>query len=265
MNLLVITPTLGKSATLMETIASITAVDRELLHLVVVPSVAHDSLRGRYPRLRVVADAGQGLYAALNAGLAAASGERWDWFTYINDDDVWTEGMRSSLQQAADAGSSCAVVYGRVGLIDACARDLGELPVAHFPDDLLKLLVRGIVPLAQPGTLIHRRVIEQLSGFDASYRSAGDLDAFVRALTVGVRFEFVNRTVAAFRLHSGQISKNEKDALREKARALLPLHAHDRQGGRMAMLRFRLSNLGVYARRIRRFGFMRMKEIYRHA
>ena len=85
------------------------------------------------------------------------------------------------------------------------------LPVARRGQDLPALLARGIMPLAQPGTVIRRSLVERLGGFDETFRSAGDLDFFVRALAAGARFEFVDARVADFRLHAGQLSKNRAE------------------------------------------------------
>jgi GT2 family glycosyltransferase len=117
------------------------------------------------------------------------------------------------------------------------------------------------MPLAHPGTLFRRGLFDSLGGFDESYRSAGDLDFFVRALLRGATFRFVNRHIADFRLHAGQVSKGESLADSEKARALQPLASV--RTGPGALWRFRMANLGVYASRLFRHGPVGMKELYR--
>ncbi|MES1166795.1 MAG: hypothetical protein ABUL68_02235, partial [Pseudomonadota bacterium] len=152
------------------------------------------------------------------------------------------------------------VMFGRVALIDGRGARLGELPVAHRGRDVAPLLARGIVPLAQPGTVIRRSVWEKLGGFDETYRVAGDLDFFVRAILAGARFEFAGARVAAFRLSAGQLSKRREEVEAETRRALAPLAFAPRSLA--ALGRFRLGNLGVYLERVRRHGWVSMRDLY---
>ena len=206
-----------------------------------------------------MADAGRGLYGALNTGLSAA-GPEWTACTWINDDDLLlTPGFNVGVAELARRPEA-DLVYGRVGLIDGTGERIGTLPVARHGGDLGALLARGIMPLAQPGTVIRRKVFDRLGGFDESYRIAGDLEFFVRALLAGGRFAFANARVASFRLHGGQLSKQRVEAEAETRRALLPLARHSRPLG--ALLRFRLGNVGAYLDRFRRHGWKSMREIY---
>jgi hypothetical protein len=165
-------------------------------------------------------------------------------------------GLLEALARRAEVG----VAYGRVRLIGAKGESLGAHPVARRGSDLTALLARGTMPLAQPGTVIRRSLIEQLGGFDETFRSAGDLDFFVRALMAGARFAFANSWVASFRLHAGQLSKHRHEVDAETARALQPLAHAPRSLA--ALLRFRLGNAGVYCDRVRRHGWLSMRELY---
>jgi len=263
MRVLVVTPTLGRSPWLSATLAGVAALRGSRIHHVLV--APHDAIRDLERRAggaRLVSERGGGMYAAINDGVRACADEPWEWFTYLNDDDTWLNGMSVVLDRADKPGLR-ATLFGRVRLTDAQDRALGELPVARRESDFAALLARGIVPLAQPGTLVHRCVLESLGGFDESFRSAGDLDLFVRALVAGHSFEFVDAHVASFRLHAGQISKDERAADAEKERALRPLRAAGIPGGVGALLRFRLANAGAYFARARHFGVVRMRQVYR--
>jgi hypothetical protein len=205
------------------------------------------------------------MYAALNAGLAAAADEPWDWFSYLNDDDLWNaDGMRVAIARTTTPANNADVLYGRVRLIREHGEPAGKLPIARRPDDLRALLRRGVIPFAQPGTLVRRSLLEKIGGFDASFRFAGDLDLMVRALMAGARFAFVPAVVAAFRLRAGQLSKDEAAVAVEKTRALMPLQQAGAQSGAVALWRFRAGNFGVYVDRARRHGWRRMQDVYRH-
>ncbi len=258
MKLRVVTATRGASPFWPAALAAVARAAPGAEHVVVGPAARAGDLAPAGAGIRFVAETGTGLYAALNQGLRAA-GNDWEAFTWLNDDDLLLAPGFARL--AADAHRTDAgVAYGEVTLIDGRSARIGALPVARRAGDLAALLARGIVPLAQPGTVIRREVWEKLGGFDESYRLAGDLDFFVRALVAGVSFAFVPATVAAFRLSAGQLSKGRAEREEETTRALRPLRGL--RPSAAALGRFRLGNLCVYAERIRRHGWRRMDELY---
>ena len=65
----------------------------------------------------MVADAGKegGLYGALNAGLAATVETPWDWYTYINDDDLLSLGFGEMMTRHDARGDLATVAYGERG------------------------------------------------------------------------------------------------------------------------------------------------------
>ena len=263
MKLLVITPTLGTSRWLDEAARSVAAVRGEIQHVMVCPPPVAADLGRRFPRVTIVGEKRAGLYPAINQGLAAVVD--WEAFMWLNDDDVLEpDGLGAALAVLA-AAPGPDVVYGRVGLMGAAGERLGALPVARRADDLRALLARGIVPLAQPGTVMRRTLVTRLGGLDESFRLAGDLDLFARALAAGGRFAWVDREVASFRLTAAQLSKDDATGAVEKLRALQALGPAGPAGGRAALWRFRWANLGVYFERVRRHGFVTMRHLYRHA
>ena len=257
--LLVVTPTLGQSPWLDETVASVASLPRACRHVLVCPAAVRANLERRFPQAQVMADPGGGMYAAINAGIAAVPD--WDAFTYLSDDDVLCAEGTATAWQRLERDPQTEVVYGRVSLIDAQGAPQGWLPVTHRPGDLAGLMARGIMPLAQPGTWLRPVLLKRLGGFDETFRLAGDLDLFSRAVAGGARFDFVPVEVARFRLHASQLSKNEQAGDEEKKRALS--RWADAPAPRSALMRFRRDNLTVYLDRIRRHGFVSMRRIYR--
>jgi GT2 family glycosyltransferase len=254
----VITATRGYSVHLAATAASVAGVPGAR-HVLVCPAVAHAELAQKFPGLTVLTEGGGGLYPALNTGLDAPGDE--EFVTWINDDDLLVPaGVAVALKLFA-AEAALGAAYGRVELIDAAGRRLGELPVAHAAGDLLPLIAAGVMPLAQPGTIFRRRALAPVGRFDPGFRLAGDLDLFARALRAGLRFGFAGATVAQFRLHGGQLSKDEAAAAIEHARVV---EALPHGSSFLARWRFRRANLPVYFERIRRHGFVSMKSLYRH-
>jgi glycosyltransferase involved in cell wall biosynthesis len=259
MRLLVITPTLGRSRFLANTVTSIASCGDRARHVLVCPVGVRADLARLFPQTTIVDDTGTGLYAAVNCGLRASRGE--EIMTWLNDDDLFQpEGIASALARLDD-DPRLDVIYGRVRLIGGQDEPLGWLPVSRRPADLTALLAQGIMPIAQPGTLFRRGLAERLGGLNDSFRLAGDLDFFARALLSGASFEFIDSVVASFRIHAGQLSKNKDVGVQENQRALAPLRevVLPRFGPKW---RFRKDNWTTYLDRFRRHGWMRMETLY---
>jgi glycosyltransferase len=262
--ILIVTPTLGDSPFLDETVASIAAQSPEIVHVIAAPAPRVEPLQRRFPHVQVCRDAGRagGVYGALNAGLAAAAGD-WEWFTYINDDDVLLPGFSAMFARETGPRRGSDVLYGDVELIDESGRTISCITTEHSPRWMPALLQQGISPLMQQGTLFRRPVVERLGGFDSRYRLCADLDFWLRALTSGARFRAHRLRVAQFRLRRGQLSSNTATTEREQAEIvarLLP-HAASPLVRHVARWRYRWCNLPRYLARLRSVGFRTSYEV----
>ena len=260
MSLLVITATRGSSLHLEATVRSVAALGDSARHVLVCPEALGKTLAKAYPHTQVVHESGGGLYAAIND---ARSSAKEDFVTYINDDDLLDAAGLVAARRCLASDESLAFVYGRVAMIDAQGKELGELPIARRAEDLLALIAGGIMPLAQPGTLCRRSGLDKLGWFDSTFRLAGDLDLFVRALTAGLTFAYVDQRVALFRIHAGQLSKAADEAREEHARAISGLELSPSLC-EAALRRFRWDNRWVYLQRMLRHGPKRMSTLYKH-
>jgi hypothetical protein len=265
----VITPTLGGSRWLAETVASVAALPVPCAHVLVAPAEKVAGLREEFPAATVVPEpaGGGGMYAAINAGAGAAGA--WDLLTYINDDDLLRPDFTAVVRRAAAAGDRPMIVYGGVELIDAAGRRLGEIPIGRRPAQHRALYAERLEPVFQHGTVVTRAAWAQLGGFDASLRFCGDSEFLARACVSGVPAVCATRApVAAFRLRAGQLTKNRAAMQAERARvdAQLGLCAGPRTvARRWARWVFRLSNLPIYAERVARHGFVSFDELIERA
>jgi glycosyltransferase involved in cell wall biosynthesis len=262
--ILIVTPTLGTSSYLDETVRGVNALTVPFLHVFVTPAPMVASLQARYPDAMVLADAGKaaGLYGAINVALDSA-GEDWQWFTYINDDDELGPDFDQMAREHFARPNPEPVVYGDVRIIDDDGKTISFLPLER---DLLRippLLRAGISPLNQQGMLFHRSVVNELKAFDIRYRICADLDFWARALAAGYGFRNYRLEVGRFRIRRGQISGDVKLTVREQdeiARRLFPA-----AGGALptawAKLWFRLKNLRCYAARIRQVGWYSSEQL----
>ncbi len=253
---LVITPTLGQSSFLAETVASVRALGEGVCHRVICPAESVKAMQSVAPEAEIQAEQATGLYAAIQQGAADATD--FAAVTWLNDDDrliaTGTHAAWSAISRGAE------LVYGKVGMLNGRGCEWGWLPVCRRGGDLAALLARGTVALAQPGTWLSGSLWGQVGGVDTRYRLAGDLDLFWRAAVGGARCEFVPEPVARFRLRGGQLSQQQELGGHEKAQVLATALRTAAWGPRA---RFLLGNLGVYMDRVRRHGLVSMAEIYR--
>jgi len=262
MKVLVVTPTMGESPWLAETVVSVAALSPAPEHVLVAPAAAVAALAARFPGVTVVAEPGGGMYAAINAGLAAA--RDWDAFTYLNDDDLLLPGFSAVAAALAEQPKQPLLAYGRVALINGEGRRLGAIPVSPWPQLNRDLYAQRLEPVYQHGTLVSRAAWAQHGGFDPAYFFCGDSEFLARLCVRGVPAVRVGGEVAAFRLHGGQLTKNRPAMLAERARVdeqLGLLAAQPTVRHHWARLVFRTANLPAYAGRIFRHGFVSFDEL----
>jgi GT2 family glycosyltransferase len=262
--ILVVTPTLGDSPFLDETVSSVAAQAAEIVHFMAAPADQVARLQARFPHVHVCADQGRtgGIYGALNAGLAAAPAD-WDWFTYINDDDALLPGFSAMAAREAATVEPADVAYGDVELIAENGRRISRITSERRPAWIPALLQQGISPLIQQGMLFRREWVRRLRGFDARYRLCADLDFWVRAYAGGARFRAHRVRVAQFRLRRGQLSGNTSVTEAEQSQIVarhLPRTISPMARG-VARMRYRWCNLPRYLERVWSRGFQTSYEL----
>jgi glycosyltransferase involved in cell wall biosynthesis len=260
LQLLVVTPTLGQSPWLDETVASVAGQSFPCAHVLVAPLAAVPDLARRYPHVRVVTEPGGGMYAAINAGLAAV--ENWRAFTYINDDDLLLPRLARVMARARTA--EARIVYGGVRLINTQGRRIGAIPISPVPSLNRLLYAQRTEPVFQHGTIVTRAVVERLGPFDTTLRFCGDSEFLARACVAGIPFVCATKqVVAAFRLRAGQLTKDLPAMLAEHHvvynKHRLPAERITLKH-RWARFVFRMANLPVYAERVARHGFITFGE-----
>jgi glycosyltransferase involved in cell wall biosynthesis len=261
---LVITPTLGESPYLDETVSGVAALGIPIVHVISAPASRLEALRERYPSARVVADAGKtgGIYGALNAGLKA-SPAGWEWFTYINDDDLLLPRFGELVLRHVAQRCPEPVAYGDVELVREDGRVVSRVTTERSPPWIPALLQQGISPLMQQGMLFNRESVARLGGFDTRYRLCADLDFWLRAFSGGDRFRHYPLVAAQFRLRSGQLSSDTSQTMREQdeiVARLLPARIPPLLKT-WARWRYRACNLPRYLERIRSSGLRTSYEL----
>jgi len=246
----VVTPTLGKSHFLGDTIASVTRIPVPYEHIVVAPANQVLALRHMYPCAIVIADAGErgGMYGAIEVGRKHSGS--FSWFTYINDDDRLGSEFSEHLEEIVRL--NCDVGYGRVQLLSEAGCELGEITHCHSSSYLRGVAATHRSPFNQQGTIIASTVFDRIGGFDASYRFGADFDFFARCIATGLRLHATEWHAGEFRCHAQQLSHQsiqfDAELAEIRSKYFGDVSTHERA---LSTLHFLWDNRAIYWRRLR--------------
>ncbi len=253
----VVVPTWNSARTLDWTLLSLTSQRGCQVEVIVADSGSTDGTLAICRRWGVnsIYVAPGNMYRAVNAGLQVLEEP---WLTYLNSDDIV---YPDSYGRLAEHGAACGadIVYGCADYIDAAGRFRFAFKPAAA-SSLPALLRRGVMGFAQPAAIFRRELFAELRGFAEQFTNIADFEFFQRAGQLGRTFtELDSPSVAAFRLHPGQLSQRSAEVVRSEMRLLLGGSAPRGSGVVFAMMRWRAANLGNYLVRLLRTGSLRMQ------
>jgi len=192
----IVTPALNAAAFLDETLASVSAQNRDDIEHIIVDGGSTDATRAivaRYPGTRFVEQPGSKQTAAMNAGAALAAGT---FLIFLNADDVLVPGAADALAAAFADDDTLDVVYGRAEQIDAAGALIEHYPTRAF--DAAALLESCFV--CQAGSMIRRASFERAGGFTTALNFSMDYDLWLR-IAPWARFAHIDALTARVRLH----------------------------------------------------------------
>lgn len=213
MRVSIITPTLNSERYLEETLISLWDDPSIDLEHIIVDGGSNDLTLGiasRYPS-RVISDPDDSMYEAINKGLENATG---DIFGYVNSDDQVTPGGLATVVQSFSDQPHARWLTGPMDFVDEDGLYLATLrPPKPLSPARYRALGWSCFP--QPATFFRRDFAQELGGFDTRFRFVADYDFFARALDHETPL-YATQTLARFRLHSSNLSKNHA-AMEEEA------------------------------------------------
>jgi glycosyltransferase involved in cell wall biosynthesis len=184
---------------LRESLESAFAQDFHSYEVVVVDDGSEDrtgEIAQSFP-VRYVRQANEGLPSARNAGLAIARGEL---VAFLDDDDVLPPTKLSTQVRYLDGHPETGCVLGRVEWL---------LEEGVEPPQMARDPIFGDPGGIQLVTaMIRRSVLDELGGFDPTYRYAEDRDLFIRMRERGVQIAVLEDVVLHKRLHGSNMTMN---------------------------------------------------------
>lgn len=213
----IVTPCRNARDTVGAAIESVLAQRYPRLEHIVMDGASSDGtleVLARYPHLRVVSEPDQGLYDALNQGIALARGELVGW---LNADDMYADGALLAIAEAFRNDPGLEMVCGDAQVIEETGAGWSAVHRHSFtrPEDFRRREIRHGGALLN-ACLFSRALLERVGPFDASYRISGDKDYLLRLALDGPSSLNLARVTYIYRRHSGSMTlvKREFDTIR---------------------------------------------------
>lgn len=173
----------------------------------------------RIPNLVVLGDSKPaGLAAARNRANAAATA---DYIAVLDADDLFEEGAIRSYREFVRAHPGIDLVYADTLTF---ASDPGSNRRLRYPRfrsreaGMRAALAAPRLPFKHSSLLYRRAALEELGGYDESYRLKIDIELFLRFLAAERSFAKLDAPVSFHRRHRGQVSTRRIEGLKAYAR-----------------------------------------------
>jgi glycosyltransferase involved in cell wall biosynthesis len=231
----VIIPAFNAEQFLKATLASVQAQTYRNIEIILIDDGSTDSTglileeaAQEDPRVRVLHQANLGVAAARNRGLTEARGEL---IAPLDADDVWhPQYLALQVAQLQNAASDVAVSYAWFVNIDANGMFTGcgsQNELRHKQEVLLAQMNGNFIGNAS-STVIRRKAIEKIGGYDVSLHARGaqgcEDQALYIALAQNWNYTFVPKYLIAYRRHVGSMSQDHEKMVLSQALLLSDLH-----------------------------------------
>lgn len=172
------------------------------------------------PPLIILRQTNRGVAAALNAGIARATG---DVLAFLDADDLWAAGKLSLQLQVFSSRPEIDGVFGHMQNF----ADPGDGNAEHPPPSAY---LGGTLPGLNRGTLLIRRVAFEGVGQLAEDHRHGDfIQWYARAVAAGLRWEMLSELVYFRRIHDANLGIRDRERQREDYLATLKEIINDRR------------------------------------
>jgi glycosyltransferase len=229
MKISVITATYNSAATVGDTLRCIGDQDHPDIEHIIVDGGSRDAtldIVAAFPHVaRVLSGKDDGIYDAMNKGIAVATGEV---IGILNSDDVYTDSAVLADVARAFADPAVMTVYADLQYVDAA--DLQKVRRSWISGPFKqKNFYYGWMP-PHPTFFVRRSVYEQAGGFNLELRSAADYELMLRILLkMGIPAHYIPRVIVKMRAGgmsnasvTNRLRGNREDRLAWKLNGLRP-------------------------------------------
>lgn len=208
----IITPTFNRRDMLVEALDSVARQDwPEIEHIVVDGGSTDGTLKllARHPEIRLIGGPDEGVYDALNKGIAMARG---DVVCFLNSDDAFEPGALKAVAAGFAEDPACDSVCGSARLV------AGGETVELYGRDKDKRLISARTALLGASMInarfFRKSALDRLGPFSLAYRIVSDRDLLMRAITLGLRTKPIAPLVYTYRRHHASLSFSGEAAQR---------------------------------------------------
>lgn len=242
MKISIVTAVYNRETTIAEALASVaTQTYADYEHLVIDGASRDATLQAvescRHDRLRIFSEPDEGIYDALNKGMALTTGEV---IGLVHSDDVLAHPQALAMIAAAFADSVVDAVYGDLDYVAAedTSRIIRRWRSGVYHPGRLRW---GWMP-PHPALFIRRRVFETFGGYDTTYRIAADYDAILRWFgRGGIRAVYIPEVFVKMRM-GGESNRSLERILRKSREDYRALRSN-RIGGLVSLVAKNLRKL----------------------
>lgn len=167
--------------------------------------------------VQVIYQSNQGVAAARNRGLKAATGEL---IAFLDaDDSFWPEKL---TQQVAcfEASPSLGLVIGGWQLVNQDGEQISQVEPWKFAPSLDLETAILQKPARPSATMVRRDWCERMGGFDSRLRSAEDLDFLLRLLAAGCEAAWIRKILVSYRQRSDSLMAQGKRLIEDTERVM---------------------------------------------
>lgn len=162
-------------------------------------------------RLRLIEGRGEGIAAAMNMALSAASGEI---IMRCDADDLITPGRISAQVAWLQENPTYGAVCGGFSVLEASGRELTVLPTGDAVEDITDELSGGVTRTSLCTCAIRRVVVEKIGGFRTYFVTGEDIDFQLRLSGI-TQVMYLPGITYQYRVHDDSIT-HQQDASKRR-------------------------------------------------
>lgn len=156
-----------------------------------------DIIRSFEPRfsghLRLVSEPDEGIYDAMNKGIALANGEI---IGLLNADDEYPPGAIAAVAEAYASHPGTGAVYGDAIIVDEGGAEIRTERAADLAPGRTR---PARMPMCHQSLFVSRKAYDEIGVYDASLKILADYDWILRALASRVTLTYIPVPLARFR------------------------------------------------------------------